>query len=340
MFLMMTNEMAIQYLYDLANDMYWSKGIAYKFVDDMHIGNGHTMSGLFQKTPGVVLIGNYEWSSCVSNLDGLANETDFVETLVAMCHENRHCDQHFAALYHMDALSTSLALEEFAQFENPTYTEDNYFTSSRELDAYLMGIHDAKCLCDDLFGKEKSERLLLAYVNKRVRSGDDFLQTGKIYIELSDVYADITKQLKQSFRNRFCYDLSKFQDIKQGDYLVNNSAYAFDRNPQFWDSFQKSRTGLSQNWKLAALCVNRDATNKQYAECYRSLHAIPLDLQSSFGVNFGRQMIRGATEFGLSRKRNADLDARLERLCEIGFSPTDSLEDEFKDEEPGFDIFG
>lgn len=161
-----------------------------------------------------------------------------------------------------------------------------------------------------------------------------------IYIELSDVYADITKQLKQSFRNRFCYDLSKFQDIKQGDYLVNNSAYAFDRNPQFWDSFQKSRTGLSQNWKLAALCVNRDATNKQYAECYRSLQAVPLDLQSAFGVNFGQQIVRGVTEFGLSRKRNADLDARLERLSEIGFSPTDSLEDEFTDEEPGFGMFG
>lgn len=337
--MVLTNEQAVSYLDNLSYLLYRSKNIGVEFLETESVGNGDTIVSISDRKPCVVL-GFSEWFDVVQYPYHEMDETDFVETIVAMCHENRHCDQHFAALYHTDALSTSLALEEFAQFENPTYVDDNYLCSSRELDAYLMGIHDAKCLCDDLFGKQKSERLLLAYVNKRVRSDDDFLQTGKIYTKLDDVYVDITKQLKQSFRNRFCYDLSKFRDIKQGDYLVNNSAYAFDRNPQFWDSFQKSRTGLSQNWKLAALCVNRDATNKQYAECYRSLHAIPLDLQSAFGVNFGQQIVRGVTEFGLSRKRNADLDARLERLSEIGFSPTDSLEDEFTDEEPGFGMFG
>lgn len=179
--MVLTNEQAVSYLDNLSYLLYRSKNIGVEFLETESVGNGDTIVSISDRKPCVVL-GFSEWFDVVQYPYHEMDETDFVETVVAMCHENRHCDQHFAALYHTDALSTSLALEEFAQFENPTYVDDNYLCSSRELDAYLMGIHDAKCLCDDLFGKEKSERLLLAYVNKRVRSGDDFLQTGKIYI--------------------------------------------------------------------------------------------------------------------------------------------------------------
>lgn len=128
------------------------------------------------------------------------SDCDFASGMVAIFHENRHIEQLNEIHQSAEEYTKPLKYSYYAMQCCVDYGVDNYFISSREIEAELYGMHHAYCYCVDVFGKEKSDELLCNYVNNRIQKGISFVHRDSknyrynnvddIFIDMSKAYAD------------------------------------------------------------------------------------------------------------------------------------------------------
>lgn len=172
-----------------------------KFGHDVIYSYGSVAS--FNATDGVTMDNGKDVPVCCVRMPKIRSLSNidykyFTEIVVDSFHENAHFQQLKFGRFSLDYV---------AYMNNKNLHDDNYRDNKREVAAEFDGVIGAYNYLAELYGEEKSENLLLNYVNERTASRNYWLKSDKLFSSLSEVSEAFEQRLAETMEveSNCCY---------------------------------------------------------------------------------------------------------------------------------------